>query len=113
MYKEERYSRVVGFTTNVTDATIARDVPLKKQRNVDKKHSVVALDHRKNVHSKLERTFILALIIATAVKNNLGHSTRKRISNDLEPHFRTSATLSGCLQVTKTAAALPHCGEST
>ena len=38
---------------------------------------------------------------------------RNNKSNDLEPHFQTSATLSRWLEVTKTAAVLPHCSEST
>ena len=38
---------------------------------------------------------------------------KKAKYNDLEPHFQTSATLSRCLRVTKTATVLPHCREST
>ena len=40
-------------------------------------------------------------------------STRKNKSNDLEPHFTTSATKSRCVEDTKTVVALPHCSEST
>ena len=49
-----------------------------------------------------------------AVKNILGHSTRKNKSNDLEAYFPTSATRSRCpREGTKTAVALPHCCEIT
>ena len=49
----------------------------------------------------------------TAAKKIVGHSTRKNKSNDLEPHFPTSARKPRCLEDKKTAAALPHCSEST
>ena len=42
-----------------------------------------------------------------------GQSTRKNKSNNLEPHFPTSATKSRFLEDTKTAVALSHCSEST
>ena len=38
---------------------------------------------------------------------------QKKKSNNLEPHFPTSATKSRSLEDTKTAAALPHCNKST
>ena len=38
---------------------------------------------------------------------------RNNISEDLEPHFQTSATKSWCLGGIKNAVALPHCSEST
>ena len=53
------------------------------------------------------------LITAGAVKKYFGHSTTKNKSNDLKPHFPTSATKSRCLEDTKTAVALPHCSENT
>ena len=49
----------------------------------------------------------------TAVKISLRYSTGKIKSNPPEPHFQTSATMSRCLEHTKTAVALPHCSEST
>ena len=55
----------------------------------------------------------LLLIDGGAVQKILGDSTSKNKSNDLEPHFPTSATKSRCLEDTKTAATLPHCSEST
>ena len=74
---------MVGFFIQLTDAAIARDVRLEKQRNVDKKNfrcSVVALDHRrKKIMKKLLRvhTRYVALINATAVKNNLATVYKK------------------------------------
>ena len=47
------------------------------------------------------------------LKKTLGHSRRENKSNNLEPHFPTSATKSRSLEDTKTAVALPHCSEST
>ena len=64
--------------------------------------------------STLYTTSILVMLIdGGAVKKRLGHSTRKNKSNDLEAHFPTSATKSRCVEDAKTAAALPHCSEST
>ena len=51
--------------------------------------------------------------VRTALKLLLTYCTRKIKSNPLEPHFQTSATMSRCLERTKTAVALPHCSEST
>ena len=45
----------------------------------------------------------------TAVKILLRYSTGKIKSNPLEPHFKTSASMSRCLEGTKTAVAMPHC----
>ena len=71
---------MVGFVIQVTDAAIAGDVRLKKQRNVEKtlRCSVVPLDRRKSFSSKTTCTYVLALIIATAaVKQRLAHSIRE------------------------------------
>ena len=46
-------------------------------------------------------------------RKTLGNSTRKNKSNNLEPHFPTSATNSQSLDDEKTVVALPHCSEST
>ena len=62
-----------------------------------------------------KRTKLPRLVLAparTAVKILLRKNTGKFKSNPLEPHFPTSATMSRCLERTKTAVALPHCGES-
>ena len=45
----------------------------------------------------------------TEVKLSLRYSTGKIEANPLEPHFQTSATMSRCLERTKTAVAVPHC----
>ncbi|CAN0404614.1 unnamed protein product [Laminaria digitata] len=76
--------------------------------------SVVPLDHKKNVFSKITCTYGLIARTRYGSKKKVGRSMRKRKSNDLEPHFQTSATMSRSLREgMKTAAALPHCSEST
>ena len=63
--------------------------------------------------TKKNSRLVLVLRARTAVKIFLGYSTGEIKSNPLEPHFQTPATMSRCLERTKTAVALPHCSEST
>ena len=92
---------------------------LKNQRNVDKKALFYCCRATKKRYIVYE-IFRKMLVRTTTAhrwrssKKNTCHSrTRKNKSNDLEPHFPISATKSRCLEDTKTAAALPHCSEST
>ena len=74
--------------------------------------SVAALDHRRTCFLKNALTW--ALVIATAVKKQLGHSIRKRkIQRPGTTFSNLSDTAVAVLTGAKTAAALPHCIEST
>ena len=108
---------------------------LTKQRNVWTKSTAVCFtveprvelpknvtwyivrDFSKNARFEIFRKMLVRTTTAhrwRSSKKNTCHSrTRKNKSNDLEPHFPISATKSRCLEDTKTAAALPHCSEST
>ena len=61
---------------------------------------------RKN---KTKMPWLVLVRARTAVKILLRYSTGKIKSNPLEPHFQTWATMSRCLERTKSAVALPHC----
>ena len=91
---------------------------LKESRNVDKKIlCVLPRRARKKRYivrdfSKNTRTYENCSLMEGAVQKALGHMIKNK-SNNLEPHFPTSATKSRSLDDTKTAVALPHCSEST
>ena len=113
---------MVDLCIHVADAVIGSRLASKKKEEMWTKNTVcftaVELEKKRYIvrdFSKSTRTYRVLLIDGGAVKKILRHSTRKNKSNDLEPHFRTSATKSRCLLVedTKTAVALPHCSEST
>ena len=93
----------------------ARDVPKKTTTYVHKETlCFAAVEPQKNVTSYVRISYArLLLIDGGTVKKVLGHSTSTNKSNDLEPHFPTSATKPRCLEDTTTAAALPQCSEST
>ena len=96
----------------------AWDVPQKAKKRGQKNTVCFTVELEKKT---LHRTIFLAkfsyvrvlLIDGGAVKKIVGRITRNNESNDLEPHFPTSATKSRCLEDTKIAVALPHCSEST
>ena len=90
----------------------------QKTKKCGQKNTVTAIELEKNVTSY--EIFRKKILVRTntahggrSSKKTLGHSRRKSKSNDLEPHFPTSATKSRSLEDTKTAVALPHCSEST
>jgi len=67
---------------------------------------------------KKKKTSRLARLVfvraRTAVKILLGYMRTGKIkSNALKPHLQTSATMSRCFELKKTAVALPLCSEST
>ena len=110
-----RYSRVVDLWIYVAHAAIGFRRASKTRRNVDKKILCVlftAVELEKNV--TLYEIFRKALVRTSTAhrrrssKKTVVRSTRKNKSNDLEPHFPTSATKSRSLEDTKTAVALPH-----
>ena len=93
---------------------------LKKQRNVDKKTLCFTdVEMKKTLHRTSTRFFFkylyvrVLLIDGREAQKTLDHSTRQNKSNNMEPHFPTSATKSRSLEDTKTAVALPHCSKST
>ena len=75
-------------------------------------HACLFLDAQPPPQKKKKLRLVLVRA-RTAVKILFRYSAGKIKSNPLEPHCQTSATMSRCLQRTKTAVALPHCNEST
>ena len=107
---------------NVADAAIGlRRASKNKEMWTKKTLCFTAVEMEKNVTTSIHRTRLtkkyshvrVLLIDGGAVKKTLGHSTKESKSNNLEPHFPTSATKSRSLEDTKTAVALPHCSETT
>ena len=108
---------MVDFSINVADAEICLRRASTKRCGQKNTVCFTAVELEKNVASY--RDFFLILVRTSTAhrwrssKQTLGHSARKNKSNNLEPHFPTSATKSRSLEDTKTAVALPHCSEST
>ena len=118
VYRQGRYSRVVDLGIHVADAAIGLRRASKNKETWTKSTVFSCCTARKTSHriqilSTNTRTYEYCSSMEEQQKKVLGHSTRQNISNDLEPHFPTSATKSRCLEETKTAVALPHCSEST
>ena len=100
---------------HVADAAIGLKTCLKKHRNMGKKYSAFYCGRATGKRYNVARDFSKnARTCERAEKTFLGTAyTRNKKSSDLEPHFPTSTTKSRFLEITKTAVALPHCGESS
>ena len=77
---------------------------------------LTAVELEKTLHRTIffeKYSYVRVPLIDGGAEKKLGHSMRNNKSNDLEPHFPTSATKPRCLEDTKTAVDLPHRSEST
>ena len=110
-HSQGTFCRVVHFGINTTAPAVGlRSVPQKMTKTTARiiwYHLLVSWLHEPEKQKKMPS---LVLVHArAAVKILLRYSTGKIKSNPLEPHFQTLATMSRCLEPTKTAVALPHC----
>ena len=119
-HSQGTFCRVAGFRIDTTAPAVGLSrVPQKTTKTT--LHTIwyriclflAARTRKKNKKNNDSYSYLLVQQ-ANYYLEVLRYITRKIKSNPLEPHFETSATMSRCLERTKTSIALPHCcSEST